>query len=745
MEFISIKDYLMQKQNYFINVAVYSNIDNLLTYKIESDIKPKIGIRVLVPLGVKYVTGIIVEVLENLQKIKIDLNKIKPVKEIIDAESVISVELIKLGLWISDYYLVSPGITFSAMLSALHKIKTNKIIKFVKENEKLTGVKKEILEYVKTKKEATLKSIIKNLKIKNIYSAINELHKDGNIEVMEEETVYGVKKKTKDFIFTSGDMDKNVVLNENQKKVFDKIKENIEKEKYKTFLLYGITGSGKTEIYIKAAEEAIKKGKKVIILVPEIFLTPQILERFKNVFGEKIAIYHSALQKTERLAEWKKMKEGRVDIVIGTRSAVFAPFEKVGLIVVDEEFDTSYKQENDPRYNARDVAVYRGYINNATVILGSATPSLESYYNCILNKYELLVLPKRVCERKMPEIKIIDLKFEKDWKNKFLSDDLVRYMNEAMENNEQIILFINRRGFSNYIFCHKCGFILKCENCEIPLVYHLNENILKCHYCNNEKKTIQDCPKCGTKLFYKGLGTQKIENVIKKFFPDKRIARIDIDSMKGKKQYFEIYRKIKEKEIDIIIGTQMIAKGFDLPEVTLVGVVNIDNVLNLPDFRAEERVFQLLLQVAGRTGRGDKEGRVVIQTFSPESLGIKYVKNYETENFYKEQLEIRKTLEYPPFVSIIQIILQDKDIKNCAKKAGELTDKIQSIIKEKKLKFIKILGPAQAPLVKIKNKYRFSIILKSKIRKDLNMLGKEIKKMAKKYDLTLTVDPVNTL
>lgn len=735
----------MQKQNYFINVAVYSNIDNLLTYKIESDIKPKIGVRVLVPLGAKYVTGIIVEVLENLQKIKIDLNKIKPVKEIIDAESVISVELIKLGLWISDYYLVSPGITFSAMLSALHKIKTNKIIKFVKENEKLTGVKKEILEYVKTKKEATLKSIIKNLKIKNIYSAINELHKDGNIEVMEEETVYGVKKKTKDFIFTSGDMDKNVVLNENQKKVFDKIKENIEKEKYKTFLLYGITGSGKTEIYIKAAEEAIKKGKKVIILVPEIFLTPQIVERFKNVFGEKIAIYHSALQKTERLAEWKKMKEGRVDIVIGTRSAVFAPFENVGLIVVDEEFDTSYKQENDPRYNARDVAVYRGYINNATVILGSATPSLESYYNCILNKYELLVLPKRVCERKMPEIKIIDLKFEKDWQNKFLSDELVKYMNEAMENNEQIILFINRRGFSNYIFCHKCGFILKCENCEIPLVYHLNENVLKCHYCNIEKKPIQECPKCGTKLFYKGLGTQKIENVIKKFFPDKRIARIDIDSMKGKKQYFEIYRKIKEKEIDIIIGTQMIAKGFDLPEVTLVGVVNIDNVLNLPDFRAEERVFQLLLQVAGRTGRGDKEGRVVIQTFSPESLGIKYVKNYETENFYKEQLEIRKTLEYPPFVSIIQIILQDKDMKNCEKKAGELTDKIQSIIKVRKLKSIKILGPAQAPLVKIKNKYRFSIILKSKIRKDLNILGKEIKKLTKKYDMVLTVDPVNTL
>jgi len=735
----------MQKQNYFINVAVYSNVDNLLTYKMESNIKPRVGIRVLVPLGAKYVTGIIVEILENLQKIKIDLNKIKSIKEIIDIEPVITDELIKLGLWISDYYLSSPGVVFSTMLSALYKIKTNKVIKFIKENEGLTGIKKQILEYMKDKKEATLKSIIKNLKIKNIYAAINELHKDGNIEVMEEETVYGVKKKTKDFVFASGNMDKNIVLNEDQKKVFEKIKENIENGIYKTFLLYGITGSGKTEIYIKAAEETVKKGKKVIILVPEIFLTPQIVERFKNVFGERIAIYHSALQKTEKLAEWKKIKEGRVDLVIGTRSAVFAPFENVGLIVVDEEFDTSYKQENDPKYNARDVAVYRGYINKATVILGSATPSIESYYNSILNKYELLVLPKRVYDRKMPEIKIIDLKFEKDWQNKFLSDDLVKYMNEAIENNEQIILFINRRGFSNYIFCHKCGYILKCGNCEIPMVYHINENVLKCHYCNSEKIPIKECPKCGTPLFYKGLGTQKIENVIKKFFPDKKIVRIDIDSMKGKKQYFEIYRKIKEKEIDIIIGTQMIAKGFDLPEVTLVGVVNIDNVLNLPDFRSDERVFQLLLQVAGRTGRGDKEGRVIIQTFSPESSGIKYIKNYETENFYKEQLEIRKTLEYPPFVSIIQIILQDEDMKNCEKKAEELANKIQNMIQVKKLKSIKILGPAQAPLVKIKNKYRYSIILKSKIRKDLNILGKEIKKMSKKYDLTLTVDPVNTL
>ncbi len=729
---------------YYINIAVYANINNLLTYKIETEKLPLKGKRVIVPLGKKYVTGIVISVIESESKLIIDSVKIKFVKEIIDTEPVLTEELIKLGLWISDYYICAPGIVFATILSALHKIKSQKIIKFIKDDEKQKGIKKELIEYLKEQGESTLKSIIKNLKIKNIYSLINDLKEQGLIEIKEEQKTYGVKKKItepdKNIDFLKTDFE----LSEEQKKALEKIKANIESEKYKTFLLFGITGSGKTEIYIKSAQETIKKGKKVIVLVPEIFLTPQMLESFKKTFGEKIAIYHSGLSKTERLSEWHKIKKGEVDIVIGTRSAVFAPFENLGLLVVDEEFDTSYKQENEPRYNARDVAVYRGFINNCTVILGSATPSVETYYNALSGKYEMLILSKRVKERPMPEIFIIDLKFEKDCQKKFLSDTFLKKMEDALLNNEQVILFINRRGFSNYILCYKCGFILKCKNCDIPFTFHKQGNILKCHYCNNEIKPLSLCPNCKGQLFYKGLGTQKVEDIIRKIFPDKKIARIDIDSMRGKKKYFEMYKKIKEKEIDIMIGTQMIAKGFDLPEVTFVGVVNIDNVLNLPDFRADERVFQLLMQVAGRCGRGEKEGKVVIQTFSPDSPGLKFIKDYKIEEFYQKQLELRKTMNYPPYVSLVQIILQNEDMEKGEKEAEELKNEIFNFLKTNKISTVEVLGPAQAPLSKIKNKYRFSIILKGRVKKDLNILSKRAK-LFKKYDLTIIVDPVNIL
>lgn len=729
---------------YFVNVAVYSNIDNLLTYKIESDKEPVKGIRIIVPLGKKIVTGVIVEILKQGENPGISNEKIKFIKEIIDTEPVLTEELIKLGLWISDYYLCAPGIVFATMLSALHKVSSHKVIKFIKDDEQQKGIKRQIIEYLKKNDETTLKSIIKNLKVKNIYAAINDLERQGIIEIKEEQKVYGVKKKTEEPDKSLDSVKFDFELTDDQKKAFEKIKENIEKGEYKTFLLFGITGSGKTEIYIKATEEVIRKGKKAIILVPEIFLTPQILENFKKKFGEKIAIYHSGLSKSERLNEWQKIRKGLVDIVIGTRSAVFAPFENPGLLVVDEEFDTSYKQENDPKYNARDVAVYRGYINNCTVILGSATPSVESYYNALSGKYEMLILSKRVRQRPLPEIKIIDLKFEKNWEKNFLSDGMVKEIENALLNEEQVILFMNRRGFANYIICYKCGFVLKCKNCDIPLTYHKQENILKCHYCDDEIKPVNLCPNCKSQLFYKGLGTQKIEDVIQKFFPEKKIARIDIDSMKGKKQYFEMYKKIKNKEIDIMIGTQMIAKGFDLPEVTFVGVVNIDNVLNLPDFKSDERVFQLLMQVAGRCGRGDKEGKVVIQTFSPESIGLKYIKNYETEEFYKKQLELRKIMNYPPYASLIQVILQNENKEKGMEQAKKIRAEIDKFLNENKITTVDILGPAEAPLSKIRNKYRFSIILKGKIRKDLNKLGKKIKSI-KNFDLVVIVDPVNIL
>jgi primosomal protein N' (replication factor Y) len=470
------------------------------------------------------------------------------------------------------------------------------------------------------------------------------------------------------------------------------------------------------------------------------------MERFKRAFGERVAVYHSGLEEGERLHEWLKIKNNGADVVVGTRSSVFAPFDNIGLLIVDEEFDSSYKQESEPRYNGRDVAVYRAKMNNAVVILGSATPSAESYHNAVIGKYEMIKLEKRVHGRPMPDIKVVDMKA--DWQHGqelFLSDLLMDPMKETLKAGEQSILFMNRRGFSSFIFCKKCGHIEKCDNCDIPLVFHKEGNDMRCHYCDLSVKPSVYCPKCKNKLSFSGTGTQKIEEVITKFFPDKRIKRVDMDTMGGKNEYFEVYRQIKEKEIDILIGTQMIAKGFDFPEVTFVGVVGIDSVLNLPDFRAEERVFQLLTQVAGRTGRGDKNGIVAIQTYNPDAVGIKYVKKYEIEKFYQEQLSIRKDMNYPPYTGIIQFICKDEDYDKAEKTGDKLRAAIDEQIEINKISGIEVLGPCDAPLSRIRNKYRISILIKGKSRNDLNFIAREARKKVKGADVTIIVDPASTL
>ena len=440
------------------------------------------------------------------------------------------------------------------------------------------------------------------------------------------------------------------------------------------------------------------------------------------------------------------MKNSEVDVVVGTRSAVFAPFESPGLIVVDEEFDSSYKQDSEPRYSARDCAVYRAALCGATVVLGSATPSAETYYNAVTGKYGMLKLPERVSKRPMPEIEVVDLKIDANKNNGlFLSNNLIKGMQDSLDSGGQVILFISRRGYSNYNFCMDCGTVEKCVNCDIPLVYHKTTNKLKCHYCDYEKPPALICPKCKKPIAYKGAGTQRVEDVINKFFPDKKIERIDMDSMSDKSEYFKVYNRIKNKEIDILIGTQMITKGFDFPEVTFVGVVSIDTVLNLPDFRSEERVFELLMQVAGRTGRGEKPGRVVIQTFNPQNPAIEMTRTYSTEKFYEEQLKIRKELGYPPFGKMMQVIIQDENEEKAFNDAEKIADIVQKTINKEAMKMISILGPAEAPLSRIRNKYRVSIILKSKNAKSLNIIGRAIKQNSRGLDVAVIVDPVNTL
>ena len=729
----------------YVRTAVFSNVESLLTYKAPDAGYEKIGCRVIVPLGGKTATGLVIEISDTAD---IPVEKIKFVRSFLDETPVIGPELIKLGLWISDYYLAAPGMVFSIMLAPLFKITFKKIVRLINETIELKGRQMDVAEYLKDKEhnEAPFSSMEKDLKISGLHSVIAAMQKKGILEIEEKESFKGIKKKRVKPETGAQDIAAEITLNSFQQEAVDKIINAVKNDKYSTFLLFGTTGSGKTEVYIRAAQYAVSRGKKAIILVPEIFLTPQVTERFKKVFQDRTAIYHSGLKPAERVHEWERMKSGEADVVVGTRSAIFAPFDNLGLIVVDEEFDSSYKQESEPRYSARDCAVYRATLCGAVVVLGSATPSAESYHNALSGKYGMLVLPERVSKRPMPEIEVVDLKIDANKSNGlFLSNNLIKGMQDALDAGGQVILFISRRGYSNYNFCMTCGKVEKCVNCDIPLVYHKAANKLKCHYCDYEKPPALICPSCKKPIAYKGAGTQRVEDVITQFFPDKRIKRVDMDSMSDRSEYFNVYNSIKDREIDILIGTQMITKGFDFPEVTFVGVVSIDTVLNLPDFRSEERVFELLMQVAGRTGRGDKPGRVVIQTFNPQNPAIEMTRKYATAEFYAEQLHIRKELGYPPFGKMMQIIIQDENEEKAFKDAEKVAEIIQKTIQKEAMKMIFILGPAEAPLSRIRNKYRMSIILKSKNAKSLNVIGRAVKQNARGLDVAVIVDPVNTL
>lgn len=733
----------------YVNVAIFTNIDNILTYKIESKESNLIGRRVIVPIVNKYATGIIVEEIEE-SKITINNEKIREIKSIVDETVILNNSMIKLGLWISNYYLSAPGLVFATMLSPFSKskLKKNIVLNTDKINgENLTEKEKILINFLMTckGKKSDVKNIEKKISIKNITKIINELKEKNIINIETIIKVKDIKKDTQE-VYKGIGVEKDIILNAEQQSALLKIQQAIDDDKYKGFLLMGITGSGKTEIYIKAAEYSVKKEKKTIILVPEIFLTPQILQRFKGVFKDRIAIYHSGLSEKQRLSEWQRIKNNEVDIAIGTRSCIFAPFEKIGLIIVDEEFDTSYKQENDPRYNARDVAVMRAYMNNGVVVLGSATPSIETYYNANINKYELLELKNRVNNKPLPDIITVDLRYEKNFSKNFIfSEEMIRQMNYTMEDNSQAILFINRRGFSNYVFCLNCGYVVKCINCDIPLVYHKNTGKMRCHYCSFEKDPVMICPECSKPILYKGIGTQRVEDIIKKFFSDKKVLRVDIDSMRDRKMYFEIYNKIKNREVDILVGTQMIAKGFDFPEMNFAGVVNIDNVLNLPDFRSEERVYQLLTQVAGRIGRGEKPGLVVIQTFRPDCMAIKYAAEYNTMEFYNKQIELRKRFRYPPFSRILQIITQDAKQEVSLQKIDKIKHIVDYVMKKNNFKNINILGPAPAPIFRLRNKYRHSMILKCNDDKEIKTIGTAVKKQKHGSDILVIVDPINTL
>lgn len=478
-------------------------------------------------------------------------------------------------------------------------------------------------------------------------------------------------------------------------------------------LVHGVTGCGKTEIYLHLVEKFIDRNYGAIILVPEIALTPQTVERFKGRFGETVAVIHSKLSDGERYDEWRKIKDGKVKVVVGARSAVLTPINNLKLIVIDEEHEYSYKSEVTPKYLTREVAEFRVKENKGLLILGSATPSIESYHKALNGEYGLVQIAKRIGTRKLPDVKIVDMKEEILNGNKTMfSKDLYKAIKDNLEKKEQTILFLNRRGYSTFVSCRSCGYVCKCNNCDVSLTYHIINNRLSCHYCGCESSVPVLCPKCGSKYIkYFGSGTEKIEHEIKRYFPAARILRMDMDTTRKKGEHEKIYNKFKSNSADILIGTQMITKGMDFPGVTLVGVISADTTLNLPDFRSSERTFQLLTQVSGRAGRGVSPGRVIIQTYDPEHYSIALSSQHDYTSFYNHEINIRKVLNNPPFTDILYILFSSEKEEELIKSCMNSRETIEKLLKGN----VEVLGPSPCHVSKIKNNYRWHMILKGDV------------------------------
>lgn len=533
-------------------------------------------------------------------------------------------------------------------------------------------------------------------------------------------------------------------LTDEQKNVCKRISESVREEKYKTFLLHGVTGSGKTEVYMRIIKECIDKGKSAVMLVPEISLTPQMVDRFLKRFGQNVAVLHSGLSLGERYDEWKKIREGRVKVAIGARSAIFAPFNNIGVIIVDEEHEGTYKSDMMPRYDTKEVAEFRARQNDAVLILASATPAVGDYYRALEGKSELLEMKNRVNHKSMPSVVTVDMREELEEGNRsVLSRKLLEELKKNIENKEQSILFLNRRGYSTFVSCRNCGFAAKCPNCSISLTYHKYSDMLKCHYCGYTRKNYTVCPECGSKYIrFFGGGTQKVEEEIQKLLPGITTIRMDVDTTSKVNSHEKILEKFEKEKIDVLIGTQMVTKGLDFDNVTLVGVISADVMLNVQDYRAEERTFDLIEQVTGRAGRAKKEGRAVIQTYTPENYAVTMAKKHDYLSFYNYEIALRKAMWYPPFCEMVSILFSSASENQVMLAARFFAKNIEQV---KKLpQKVQVLGPIPAAVAKINNKYRWRILIKCMDSDKLTSILADAKTICRKNanykDVSIAID-----
>lgn len=680
-----------------------SKLDKTFTYKIPKTMegKCKVGMRVLVPFGNRQLEGFVMGIEEERET----NYSLKDIISLVDEEEVLNSELLKLGNYIHNKTLCTLINAYQTMLPTSLKARKDNVAKV-----KTLTYLKQVKEYMPaTDKEAQLL---------DLFVGDNEVSKKEANEISS----YAVKKLLENGVLSSFEKEiyrlqdssiqiqENIILTEEQKNVLS----SVSLKDFHPYLLHGVTGSGKTEVYMQLIEQVLKLGKEAIVLVPEISLTPQLVQTFRKRFGEQIAILHSRLSKGEKYDEWRKVSRKEVKIVIGARSAIFAPLTNLGIIILDEEHSSTYKQENNPRYHATDVAIWRAKYHNCPIVLGSATPSIESYTRAKTGIYTLLEMKQRV-NQMLPSTYLVDMKPEMKQKRFVFSKLLQDKIQERLEKKEQIILLLNRRGYTTIVTCPECGYTHKCPACDIPLTYHLTKHKMVCHYCNYETDKLTSCPECHShRLNERGMGTEKLEEEVKNLFPTARVVRMDVDTTSSKSAHQKIISAFENHEYDILIGTQMIAKGLDFPLVTLVGVMNGDATLNIPDYRSGERTFELLNQVAGRAGRSSLQGEVIIQGFNIDHYSIKLAATNDYKSFYNEEMRIRKILKYPPFYNLCVIKIEGKNQEIVEQESEKIACYLRQNISEEIL-----LGPAPGLFPKINNTYFYQVILKYKDTKKI--------------------------
>lgn len=752
----------------FARVVVPGPFKEPLIYGVPESLQERIvpGLRVMVPLHKRTVTGIVLEsISENF------LIQTKDIVGLLDDKPFLDAHLLQLAKWISQYYIAPLGEVIASMLPPNSRRQSQKVIILKQVKASVSDdlgdkVLRTLRQHKGKMPNAALKRAVPDVALPVVLA---RLESRGIVEIKDHLPMPRSSKGHASPIAieptTNGLGKFRLTLEQNT--ALHAIQNRISRGGFETFLLHGVTGSGKTEVYLRAAERTKALGRRSLILIPEISLTPQLLDRVKARFPNKTGILHSALTAAERLAQWRQVARGDVDVVIGARSAVFAPIPNLGLIVVDEEHDPSYKQEETLRYNGRDVAVLRGKLLECPVILGSATPALETYENCRQGRYRLLEITQRVEQRPLPSIEPIDLRrrvqsngsgtvrtVERECLapgRQLFSDELVEALNDNFACGHQTLIFLNRRGFANFVQCRRCGYVWRCPHCSITLTLHLQQNRMSCHHCDYRRPLTDSCPECGDDtLSGVGSGTERVEQALKQLVPEARVARMDRDTTHGRGSHEELIRRWERGDIDILVGTQMVTKGHDVFGVTLVGALLADLSLNMPDFRAAERTFQLLSQVAGRSGRGDNPGRVIVQTYSPDHYAIRYLTAHDYRGFFTAEREFRQALNYPPFSRLVNLRVDGPKLADVENKVRWLAARLRALQSRNPEIYhqVEVLGPAAAPIEKLRDRYRWQLLLRSKHSSRLLKLARAAREAlpnSRSARLHIDVDPYSML